>query len=590
MAQLGKYARADSALNQLNARTKSSNLDFIDLVNKTNTNAIILDSKEKFEEATHQLSDLKTKIFSRAQNSLDRQSGHLMLSEEELETIHLLTDLYLKKNQKDNAIALMDRVKTLNKAAYLNSSVLKSSIFNEKELIRDRLLTKQIEQYRSQLSSADSNQVVNIQNKLAEAISQKNELENRIINSQNEEPVSVGDIQNRLRGQDAVLYYTQFSDGIYASFITSDQVSIKKIPLSDSLKSVFEDVAHSLQGEHADLTGLYQIYHSLFDSVNVDSYKRLYIIPDGILYQVPFGILPVTPVPNKYSYGSAHYFIENHNISYYTSLQELYQSWKPSHDKFKLEFAGFGIQKFSDRYSSLASNKVLGALPNTVKEVESIDSLLPGKKENKRVFIDADATESAFKNYAPEARILHLATHSEVFYNEPLFSVIYMDKKIVQDASYNENSQQDDGQIHAYELFPLHLKSDMVMLSSCESGTGSYITGSGLIGLNRAFTYAGVKSLVMNMWKVDDKAAETVSVQFYKYLKQGMSKDEALRQAKLYYLNNINSDPLKWGSYIVTGKITPLFHPTWDIMTIASRLLIVFIAVVAGYVAYKFNP
>jgi CHAT domain-containing protein len=165
-----------------------------------------------------------------------------------------------------------------------------------------------------------------------------------------------------------------------------------------------------------------------------------------------------------------------------------------------------------------------------------------------------------------------------------------MHKKVFQNASLSDDdSPQDDGQIHAYELFPLHMKSDMVMLSSCESGTGSYITGSGLIGLNRAFTYAGVKSLVMNMWKVDDKAAETVSVQFYKYLKQGLPKDEALRKAKLYYLNNVDSDPLKWGSYIVTGKISPLFHPIWDLATIATRFLIVLIVIVAGYVTYRFN-
>jgi len=323
--------------------------------------------------------------------------------------------------------------------------------------------------------------------------------------------------------------------------------------------------------------------------MNVDTYERLYVVPDGILYQIPFGILPTTQPANRYSYGSTHYLIENHSISYYTSLQELYHSWKPSHDEFKYEYAGFGIDKFNNRYSSLASNKVLGALPNTVKEVEAIDSLLPGSQKKKLVFIDNSATESAFKRIAPETRILHLATHSEVFFNEPLFSVIYMHKKVFQNASLGDDPPQDDGQIHAYELFPLHLKSDMVMLSSCESGTGSYITGSGLIGLNRAFTYAGVKSLVMNMWKVDDKAAETVSVQFYKYLKQGLPKDEALRKAKLYYLNNIDSDPLKWGSYIVTGKISPLFHPIWDLTTIATRFLILLITIVAGYVTYRFN-
>ena len=595
LTKLGKFSKADSILTHLSPK-KLSLLEFTDKVDKTIAEARILRHRHKDDDAIQKLQDLKTRIFRRVRNSVDRQSGHLMLTDDELESIHLLDDLYLQKDEYDKAIALQDQVKTLNKAAYLNSSVLKSSLFNDRQLIRDRLLTKNIEKYRSQLADADSSQSVSIQNKLADAIAQKNELENQIVSSLNEKQVTVGDIQDRLSDQDAVLYYTQFKNEIYASLITNDQVRIHKIPLPDSLKSVFVDAAHSLQGKHANLTGLHHVYHVLFDSVNISPYKRLYVVPDGILYQIPLGILPATTPANKYSYGSTHYMIENHSISYYTSLQELYHSWKPSaaSDKFKLEYAGFGIDKFSNRYSSLASNKVLGALPNTVKEVESIDSLLPGNQKDKRVFINKEATEKTFKKVAPEARILHLATHSEVFYDEPLFSVIYMDKNIIRNASYTENNgndsdPQDDGQIHAYELFPLHLRSAMVMLSSCESGTGSYITGSGLIGLNRAFTYAGVKSLVMNMWKVDDKAAETVSVQFYKYLKQGLPKDEALRRAKLYYLNNIDADPLKWGSYIVTGKVAPLFHPIWSISTIATRLLLLLIAVIAGYTAYRFN-
>jgi hypothetical protein len=135
LTKLGKYSIADSILSKLSPE-KLSSVEFQDIVDKTIAEARILNHSRKFSEAIDKLSTLKGEIFERVKNSLDRQSGHLMLTNDELESIHLLTDLYLQKSKNDQAIALQDQVKTLNKAAYLNSSVLKSNVFNDKELPR----------------------------------------------------------------------------------------------------------------------------------------------------------------------------------------------------------------------------------------------------------------------------------------------------------------------------------------------------------------------------------------------------------------------------------------------------------------------
>ncbi len=192
----------------------------------------------------------------------------------------------------------------------------------------------------------------------------------------------------------------------------------------------------------------------------------------------------------------------------------------------------------------------------SVKLIHCFPTLL----QRKNFFLNSAATEKSFRKWVPDAKIVHLATHSEVYYENPLFSVIYLNG----DHNKKTRNMNNDGKIHAYELFEMNLNNQLVVLSSCESGAGDYITGSGIIGLSRAFTYAGAKSLILNLWPVNDQAAEKISVKFYEYLKKGYTKAEALRKAKLYFIDNGNANPYIWGSYIETGDNSPLYssYPT----------------------------
>jgi CHAT domain-containing protein len=118
--------------------------------------------------------------------------------------------------------------------------------------------------------------------------------------------------------------------------------------------------------------------------------------------------------------------------------------------------------------------------------------------------------------------------------------------------------------LYAYELFGLQLDADMVVLSACETGTGKIAPGEGVLSMARAFRFAGARSVLMSLWKVDDAANASIMGDFYRLLGEGASKSEALRKAKLDYLDNssaVSGQPFFWAAMVPMGEMAPLDLP-----------------------------
>ena len=93
---------------------------------------------------------------------------------------------------------------------------------------------------------------------------------------------------------------------------------------------------------------------------------------------------------------------------------------------------------------------------------------------------------------------------------------------------------QDNGLLQAWEIFEkMRIDADLVTLSACDSGLGKEMGGEGLIGLTRAFQYAGARTVLASLWKVEDESTAELMKRFYGYLKAGKTKDEALRLAQI---------------------------------------------------------
>jgi CHAT domain-containing protein/tetratricopeptide (TPR) repeat protein len=158
-----------------------------------------------------------------------------------------------------------------------------------------------------------------------------------------------------------------------------------------------------------------------------------------------------------------------------------------------------------------------------------------------RLLVGGDATEAAVKRESGAFSILHFATHGLVAPDQPLAS------SLVFGAGSGE-----DGYLRVDEIFSLDLTADLVVLSGCSTGLGK-LTGDGIVGLTRAFLYAGTPTVVVSQWNVSDRATSRLMVRFYAELGRGASRAQALRTAALAVKRQF-PHPAFWAAFEVVGE------------------------------------
>ena len=107
------------------------------------------------------------------------------------------------------------------------------------------------------------------------------------------------------------------------------------------------------------------------------------------------------------------------------------------------------------------------------------------------------------------------------------------------------------------EIMRLKMNADLVTLSACSTGLGKLVNGEGVLGLTRAFFYAGARNVAVLLWNVNDFATATLMVSFYRHLSRGVRESEALRQAKLSLLHSSQPlwhHPYFWAAFVIEGE------------------------------------
>jgi CHAT domain-containing protein len=194
----------------------------------------------------------------------------------------------------------------------------------------------------------------------------------------------------------------------------------------------------------------------------------------------------------------------------------------------KLEYSGTEIDKVSSVFNPRKRNSL-------TREMASEDLI---KKQN-------------LKDY----KIIHFATHSLIDNKKPLRSSILLTL---------DDDPAEDGFLQMREIYNLSLNSDLVTLSSCQTGLGQLINGEGIEGINRAFFYAGASSVLMSLWPVNDQATSQLMERFYFHLRSNKSIANALRQAKLELASSdVLSHPFYWAGFVISGDVdTKIFAKT----------------------------
>ncbi|MCB0564521.1 MAG: CHAT domain-containing protein [Phaeodactylibacter sp.] len=398
--------------------------------------------------------------------------------------------------------------------------------------------------------------------------------------------------QELLNPSQALLQYFVGEEYIFLFVIDREKATLIKRPIEEGLPDAVRKFRESIYGwsqsqgdslarQYADYG--YQLYQRLVQPVAHLLPEHLIIIPDGILEYVPFEALlrQATP-PGTQSYASYPYLIRDHQISYAHSAQ-LLQEMKATDYQAPRQWILAFAPSFQDPPSlenTLASRRrSLGRLMNNVKEVQSIKSLL-----RTRIYKGTDATRERFLADAPHYSIIHLATHAKANDEEGEYS--YLAFTEIPDSLQNEL-------LYAKDLYSLRLQAEMVVLSACESGVGELRRGEGVISLARGFSYAGAKSLVTTLWRVSDRESAVLMQLFYRQLKEGKPKDEALRVAKLQFIdqnNGARAHPFFWGAFILSGDMAPIAvdQPTFTLLGFAL-LGVLFVFLSAHFAKRKPN-
>ena len=176
-------------------------------------------------------------------------------------------------------------------------------------------------------------------------------------------------------------------------------------------------------------------------------------------------------------------------------------------------------------------------LPFAEKEATSIKRFF----NDAEVYVGKSATEAIYRKFAGNSDVIHIAAHGEFNSNSPSESKLLL-----------ANDGVGGGDLKLADIFSYPLKARLVALSACETGLGRVSIGDEVIGMNRAFFYAGAESIISSLWRISDVASAVIMKRFYRSLAAGQSKDEALRGAQLF-ARNYYSHPAYWTAFRLVG-------------------------------------
>jgi CHAT domain-containing protein len=190
------------------------------------------------------------------------------------------------------------------------------------------------------------------------------------------------------------------------------------------------------------------------------------------------------------------------------------------------------------------------------------------------------ATESSFKKEAEAYNIIHLGTHTDVNSVSPLYSKLVLSKE----------AGKEDGYLHAFEIYEMELQAELAVLTACETGIGQQMSSEGVMSLAHSFSYAGCPSVVMSLWKIDEKTSSEITESFYENLAEGQSKSRALRNAKLSYLKQASPEesmPYYWAGLVLVGDESAV--QLESAMSTWSIILLILLMLTGAFILFKWN-
>ena len=362
-------------------------------------------------------------------------------------------------------------------------------------------------------------------------------------------------IQKLIDPDSALLEYSLGEDASYLFVVTRDR-GLKAYRLDLSREEIGAEAgkirkALESPGELTSAFGraAYRLYRTLVVPAepSLEGKSRLLIAADGVLNRLPFEVL-LTGRQDSSGFSDV-YLLNRFTTSYIPSasvLSSLLQqrSSTRSGSAPPPRFMAFA-PVYSGAAANVAGNQALRladqggappALEGAEAEVKAIAERYPGKA---RLFLGPEASLENVRKQPLISEQVHFAGHGLLDEEHPENSGLLM----------------QDGILRVSDIFNLDLSTGLVVLSACETA-GKEVNGEGLVGLTRAFLYAGSPSVVVTLWRVADRKTPELMLRFYSNLDQSGDKAEALRQAKIAMVQRkgLLAHPYYWAPFILVGK------------------------------------
>lgn len=371
---------------------------------------------------------------------------------------------------------------------------------------------------------------------------------------------NISDIQQVLDTSEAFIDLFVGVEDIFVITATSEgikpyKVEVEGILSTENLALVNEKLGKqsvfNLNSKSAEILNqeLSAIYSKLFGRVRsvVKSKRKLVFSPDAGLHHLPMELL-ITEEPAKQK--QPPYLFLEHDIRYIYSWQSILDAQATNQNASKIGVFAVAYPPTPKSSSNLAfaSQFTVNALPSVTMEAEYLAT-----RFGATVFSNDQSTENRIKESVANYDILHFGTHAFLLPDHPEYSFLLFKEG---------EGLGNEGMLDIPEIMNFKLKSQLVVLSACNTGTQSPIGYDNSISLAYGFRHAGAKSVIMSKWKVPDESSFELMRLFYANLADGHSKSSALADAKRQYLKQ-QADPLKqhpyfWAGFVLVGSDTAL--------------------------------
>lgn len=351
------------------------------------------------------------------------------------------------------------------------------------------------------------------------------------------ENVSVTVLQQALENDELLLQYFWGDSAIIAFAVGKNRLDVRVIPHDaaadqaiDSLRAALTDWRRSPESYSAAAAPLYRLFCApLLEKAG--QIKRLFIVPDGPLWAVPFEAL-LAP--------GGQFLVQDYAIGYHWSGA----LWWQARDKTRSGNTAYG--GFAPQYPAAAQPMAvlgagLGDLPEARAAVTAAAEAWGGQ-----AWQGPAVDKALFQREAGRFGILHLAMHG------------LLDPRDRTRTGLAFPAPGDSTRLlNTLEISQMDLSAQLAILSACNTGSGKVYRGEGVMSLSRAFALAGCPALTANLWEVPSRETNDITAAFLSLLKEGKSKDEALRAAKLEFLNRAEAErrhPFFWAGQVLVGS------------------------------------